>query len=407
MYVILNERFLQSRRLYFLLFLLLSCSFPLNSRTVEKDSVSVYFKVNESEVSRNWMDNGPATDSILYLFKRYSGFPDFSMKVTGYVSPDGARDFNAWLSGKRVRDFLGWLETTSGKSLQGVRLDTLAAGVDWEGLEAHLKNGPDFPGAAEALDMLRGGRVQSLMDLNRGTTYRYMADNIFPMLRRVSVEMAYTEYAPLMGTMPLDGPVSAMERVPEPVFLVAPPVVVKEPETLYRMALKTNLLADIALMPSLEAEFMVDRQWSVAAHGAVAWWSRPSKNRFYQLATIYPEARWWFKTKSPWHGHYLGLFAGGTWYDLENGARGYKGEGGFVGISYGYMFPISKSLSIEAGVGLGYLYTQYEEYLPMPFRDGTHYVYQQTSVTNYFGPLRLKLALVWRLWDISKEGGAL
>ena len=70
-----------------------------------------------------------------------------------------------------------------------------------------------------------------------------------------------------------------------------------------------------------------------------------------------------------------------------------------VGVSYGYMWPIARRLSLEAGVGLGFLHTRYEEYLP---QDG-HYVYQQTKQTNYFGPLKLKLAFVWRLWNESKQ----
>lgn len=69
------------------------------------------------------------------------------------------------------------------------------------------------------------------------------------------------------------------------------------------------------------------------------------------------------------------------------------------------MFPISKNLSFEAGLGLGYLYTKYREYLPVDFMGGTHYVYQQTSVLNWFGPLKVKFALVWRLWDTNKTKG--
>ena len=34
-----------------------------------------------------------------------------------------------------------------------------------------------------------------------------------------------------------------------------------------------------------------------------------------------------------------------------------------------------------------------------------HYVYQQTESLNYFGPLKLKCALVWRLWDTGKKKG--
>lgn len=180
---------------------------------------------------------------------------------------------------------------------------------------------------------------------------------------------------------------------------------------MYRLALKTNLLSDIALMPSLEMEYLLNRSWSLAAHGATAWWRIRPEHRYYQAAVIYPEARWWFSTREAWHGHYLGLFAGGTWYDLENGGRGYKGEGGFAGISYGYMMPVGRRLSLELGIGAGYLFTEYEEYLPVPYEDDTHYVYQQTSRLHYWGPLKVKLALVWRLGDFgsgkhSRKGGA-
>ena len=49
----------------------------------------------------------------------------------------------------------------------------------------------------------------------------------------------------------------------------------------------------------------------------------------------------------------------------------------------------------EAGIGLGVLNTEYEEYLPID----EHYVYQQTSRTVYWGPVKLKLGLVWRIGD--------
>ena len=102
-----------------------------------------------------------------------------------------------------------------------------------------------------------------------------------------------------------------------------------------------------------------------------------------------------------WTGPYVGVFGGFTWYDLENGKEGYQGEAEMVGVSYGYMFPIGRRLSLEAGIGLGYMHSKYEEYLPI---DG-HYVYQQTNRMNYFGPLKLKFALVWRLWDTDKKKG--
>ena len=173
------------------------------------------------------------------------------------------------------------------------------------------------------------------------------------------------------------------------------------------LRLKSNLVYDAVGLPSLEVEYYFTawgQQWSAAVEGNMAWWHNDHRHRYYQLATILPEVRWWFKPMSARRGHYVGLMGGGGWYDLENKGKGYKGEGGLVGVSYGYMFPVGKWFSFEASLGLGYVHTEYEEYLPV---DG-HYVYQQTTRRNYFGPVKLRFALVWDIgyWMSNKKGGA-
>lgn len=165
--------------------------------------------------------------------------------------------------------------------------------------------------------------------------------------------------------------------------------------------IKSNLLYDAALMPSLEVEYRFNDRWSAAVEGNMAWWHNNGKHKYYQLATILPEVRYWFRPQGDRRGHYVGLFGGGGWYDLENGGTGYKGEGGMVGLSYGYMFPVGKYFAFEAGVGVGFMTTEYEEYAPI---DG-HYVYQQTSRFNYFGPLKLKFAFVWNIGRWTEKGG--
>lgn len=172
-------------------------------------------------------------------------------------------------------------------------------------------------------------------------------------------------------------------------------------EPLHRFALKTNLLYYAILMPSIEAEWRINRDWSVNVEADVAWWSKKSRHKYYQLAVISPEVRRWFKVRKPWHGMYAGAFLGYTWYDLENGRRGHRGEGGAVGLSWGYMWPISRCWSLEAGIGVGYLYTRYKEYRPF---DG-HYLYERTKSSHYVGPLKAKLAIVWRFDDLNRKGG--
>ena len=168
---------------------------------------------------------------------------------------------------------------------------------------------------------------------------------------------------------------------------------------IHRFALKTNMLYYAALMPNIELEWRINSSWSVLLEGNVAWYRKDAKHKYYQILMVSPEARYWLPSGTVWHGMYVGAFAGGGKYDLENGHRGYKGEGALGGFSFGYMWPITRTLSLEAGLGVGYLHTRYKEYIPF---DG-HYLYQRTKDLNYFGPLKLKFAIAWRFNDINKS----
>lgn len=160
-----------------------------------------------------------------------------------------------------------------------------------------------------------------------------------------------------------------------------------------RFALKTNLLFDAILLANIEGEWMFARRWSAALEWQCAWYAKESAPRkVYRIGTITPEVRYWPIERKQWQGMYVGVFAGGGIYDLGNSKKGYIGEGGFIGLSTGYMWPIGKRLSLEAGIGVGYLHIRNKDYVP---RDG-HFLYKLTRNINYFGPLRLKLSLVWR-----------
>jgi len=165
---------------------------------------------------------------------------------------------------------------------------------------------------------------------------------------------------------------------------------------------KTNLLYDALLSPSIEAEYRLAPHWSAHVDFSIAWWSNKSKHKYYQLVQLSPEARYWLNDRQYWKGHYIGAFVGAGHYDLSKGKDGYKGEFMMAGLSYGYMFSIGRCLSLDAGIGVGYLNTEYEEYLPI---EG-HYVYQQKSRTGYLGPVKARLSLVWHLGRSLAKGGS-
>lgn len=395
------------------------CAYASEAQVLKHDTVKVRFYQSVSTISPALKENARALDSIADIVRLYAQDPRFRMEVRGWASPEGASLFNSSLSLDRAEAILDYVERKTGVRPRASSLTVSGMGIDWKGLEESMMRDGNIPYADEALRIIRdvpvwqtengvlvGSRKKSLMDLRGGEVFEHLMYNHFSPLRRAEIILAYIPEPALAQVEDLS------QDVPMPVPEMHP-AALPEHIPIHRLALKTNLLTDAILMPSLEAEWLIRENWSLAAHGNVAWWNRDSEHRYYQIAAIYPEARWWFKTKGPWHGHYLGIFAGGTWYDLENGGRGYQGEGGFVGLSYGYMFPVSRSLSFEVGIGVGYLYTEYEEYLPVPYMGGTHYVYQQTSRMNYLGPLKLKFSFVWRLWDadwnrrnrLARKGG--
>lgn len=388
------------------------------SAFAEDREFGLYFKDGSSELDMSYSRNSEVADSLVAVIKS-SKISDIKYFIEGNASPSGTTVFNETLSRKRVDAVLNYLRSRT--EIPDSMVSIKAQGIDWIGLEKSVVADTALQKRKEVLDILRNtpiwvtdsngkivsSRKKQLMDLDYGRVYNILIERHFPSLRRALVALQYSVVTPVetdtvavQDTVPSEN--AFVELVPsDTVEAPASKFIAADYEPLHRMALKSNLLYDAILMPSLEVEYRFNDKWSLMLEGDMAWWKNTHKDKYYQVATISPEGRYWFKTKKPWHGHFVGVFGGFTWYDLENGNRGYKGEAQMAGLTYGYMFPITRVLSFEASVGVGYLHTKYQEYLPI---DG-HFVYQQTSKLNYFGPLKLKFSLVWRFWDMNKKGG--
>lgn len=404
---------------------------------VPADSAKVYFRLGHRQYDPSFENNSSGMNPFVNEVKRHNAASNIErITVRSYTSPDGSNAANERLSRNRCRTISEYLLNETG--IDPSLIHTEAEGIAWDELTRMVEADTSVPYREEVLELLRttpvwvfdddnrvvGGRKKSLMELRGGVPYRWLYTNIFPALRNaVAVSLfvkqpdTTAEPAPeknkkteSLGNL---GNPENLESLEKPEQLGNPENPAPAAETLpashtpwHRLAIKTNLLYDAILMPSLEVEYRFNDRWTVNAEGDVAWWHNDPKHKYYQVMILSGEGRYWFKhyNNRPWHGFYVGAFGGGGKYDLENGNRGYKGTGYMAGISAGFMFPVSRNISFEAGLGVGYLTTKYEEYLPF---EG-HYVYQQTSRTGYFGPLKLKFALVWRLWDINKnkKGGA-
>lgn len=407
---------------------------------VPADSAKVYFRLGHRQYDPAFRNNSAGITPFVKEVKRHNAASNIErVTVRSYTSPDGSNAANERLSRNRCSSISELILNETG--IDPSLMHTEAEGIAWDELLRMVEADTSVPYRDEVTELLRntplwvfdennrvvGGRKKSLMELRGGVPYRWLYTNIFPALRNaVAVSLfvkqpdATAEPSPeknektdSLGNPGNLGNLESLEKPEQLGSLEQLENPAPAAETLpashtpwHRLAIKTNLLYDAILMPSLEVEYRFNDRWTVNAEGDVAWWHNDPKHKYYQVMILSGEGRYWFKhyNNRPWHGFYVGAFGGGGKYDLENGNRGYKGTGYMAGISAGFMFPVSRNISFEAGLGVGYLTTKYEEYLPF---EG-HYVYQQTSRTGYFGPLKLKFALVWRLWDINKnkKGGA-
>lgn len=185
------------------------------------------------------------------------------------------------------------------------------------------------------------------------------------------------------------------------------------------LAVKTNLLYDAATLLNYAIEIPLGKQFSLAWEHYSPWWVLRNNRICIQYLTLGGEARWWFARqpraatakraqRDRLVGHFLGAY--GFWgkTDLQWDRIGcYQCENIWsAGLTYGYVFPISRHLNLELSASFGYASIPYQRYIPSDdwqilWRDP-----EGAGVTYYFGPTKVQVGLVWpiQVTTRAKEG---
>jgi hypothetical protein len=172
--------------------------------------------------------------------------------------------------------------------------------------------------------------------------------------------------------VPLKAQPAAPERKAEPAKPVQKPVepapAPKEPEPMPEPEpakpvcnVKTNLIADVTLSPSLGFEWATSEKNSVNLGLAFNPWTFSSKPSYMFLA-FSPEYRFWKDDI------YEGAFVSADLYlvhfnlkNITSNNYGYKGMGYSIGASYGYRWNLNSKLAFEAQAGAGLCYLSYDK----------------------------------------------
>lgn len=165
------------------------------------------------------------------------------------------------------------------------------------------------------------------------------------------------------------------------------------------IALKTNLLYWSSTTPNLGMEFGLGKHSTFnIAGGYNPWTLDKDSNKKLNHWMVMPEYRYWLCER--FNGHFFGVNTGYVYYNVS-GIRipfrskstkdhRYQGWATGAGISYGYSWLLGKRWNIEANIGIGYVYTKFDQY-----DCATCGAFKASRHKHYFGPTNAGISLIY------------
>ncbi len=151
---------------------------------------------------------------------------------------------------------------------------------------------------------------------------------------------------------------------------------------LYRLANMVN--AGVEWKPSGSLGILLNAGWS-----GTEWSGGDRKLRLWMVS---PELRWYLGEDNCW---FLGVEAHAGKFNIKLSDTGYQGNFMGGGFTAGYRARLSRYFDMDFSLGLGYIYSAYDEY----YRENGESVKinEQRLNKNIFGPTQAGVSLIWKL----------
>lgn len=166
-------------------------------------------------------------------------------------------------------------------------------------------------------------------------------------------------------------------------------------------AIRTNLLADLALTPNVGLVVPVSPKLSVEVDAAYSRW-RIGNTFAIQLAQTGAAAKYWFHPRpdrkmTGWNVGAYALYCGRFDFQWQDG---WQGDGLWsAGLTTGYAKPIGKRLNLEFLLGAGYLRASEARHYHRPEKG--HLMWQKT--VRHAGRVALTKAQINLVWSLRKK----
>lgn len=175
------------------------------------------------------------------------------------------------------------------------------------------------------------------------------------------------------------------------------PVALPTPET-YCVAVRTNLLYDAMLLPTIGVEWRVSPDWGIKLDGSLAWWGG-SKDKVQKIWLLNPEVRRYLLRNRRFYVGASGSYGEYNIYKYPLGSlfskdTGYQGSVWNAGLTVGYQLYLSRHFSVDFNLGLGYTRSEYDSY---GMTDGVRVYKAKDQSKNFWGPTQAGISLVWTI----------
>ena len=123
------------------------------------------------------------------------------------------------------------------------------------------------------------------------------------------------------------------------------------------VAINTDLAMDALQAPSLGMEIVTGNKTSFGVNFIYAW---KGMGKNIEATVIQPEFRYYLSHR-PVHGIFMGVGAIGSRYSIEWKNKTYRGDAVGAGLTFGYVYNITRRLSLDFHAGYGAIYYNQKE----------------------------------------------
>lgn len=145
-------------------------------------------------------------------------------------------------------------------------------------------------------------------------------------------------------------------------------------------------------------EWRIDRNVGIKVDGSYAFWSK-GHGKVQKMWVVNPEVRWYLLRDKRFYVGVSGNVGGCNVYGYPVGRllakyTGYQGDVWNAGVTVGYQLLLSRSLSIDFNLGLGYNRFDYDSF---GIIDGTRVYRAKSQSKDFWGPTQAGISLMWTI----------